>query len=151
MTFCDTYCRLPMSMQHCRSQPKQPRSLFTCCISETTWLENCISKHFSCSTTAHHRSPYRYSNCFMVLLNQRTYYEPRQTRGTMSTFDSGHSLDSNPLQLSTIRFEVPRTFMETLSHGNSQVESSKDNHKKERQNSMEMEVDIGSLDIKWRR
>ena len=66
----------------------------------------------------------------------------------MSTFDSGHSLDSNPLQLSTIRFEVPRTFMETLSHGNSQVESSKDNHKKERQNSMEMEVDIGSLDIK---
>jgi len=38
--------------------------------------------------------------------------------------------------------------METSSHGNSQAESTKDNHKKERQNSMEMEVDIGSLDIK---
>jgi len=66
----------------------------------------------------------------------------------MSTFDSGHSLDSNPLQLSIIWFKVPRTFMETLSHSNLQAELSKDNHKKERQNSMEMEVDIGSLDIK---
>jgi len=39
-------------------------------------------------------------------------------------------------------------FMETSSHGNSQAESSKDNYKKDRQNSMEIEVDIGSLDIK---
>ena len=114
-----------------------------------TSLENCISKHFSCSTTAHRRSLYRYSNCFMVLLNQRTYYESCSIRGTMSTLGSGSSRDSNPAQLSTIRFNDSRTFMETPLHGNSQAELSKHNHKKNRQNSLEMEVNIGSPNIVW--
>ena len=115
------------------------------------WLPNwkIVFLSFSCSTTAHHRSSYRYSNCFMVLLNQRTYYESCPIRGTMSTFGSGNSRDSNPAQLSTIRFNDSRTFMETWLHGNSQVESSKHNHKKDRQSSMEMEVDIGSHNTVW--
>jgi len=62
----------------------------------------------------------------------------------MSIFESGNSWDSNPAQLSTIRFNDSRTFMDTPLHGISQAESRKHNHKKDRYISMEIQVDIGS-------
>jgi len=65
----------------------------------------------------------------------------------MSTLGNGNSRDSNPAQLSTIQFNDSRTFMEIPLPGNSQAESSKHNHKKNGQNSSEMEVNIGSPNI----
>jgi len=82
----------------------------------------------------------------MVLLNQRTYWETSPIRGTISTLGAGNASDgqsSTSMQLSTIRFNDSKTFMEARSTGASQIEASNaDNtdNKKDGEESMEIKV-----------
>lgn len=94
-------------------------------------------------TTTYHRSSCRYSNCFMVLLNQRTYYESVAVSGTMSTLPSGNvsnGPDTTSIQLSTMRFNDLRTLIQLNS--TSQAEPSKHNSEKDRQDSIETETEM---------
>ncbi|KAL9708809.1 hypothetical protein Ac2012v2_007964 [Leucoagaricus gongylophorus] len=84
-----------------------------------------------------------YSNCFMVLLNQRTYYESVTVSGTMSTLGSGNvsnGPDTTSIQLSTMRFNDLRTLIQLNS--TSQAEPSKHNSEKDRQDSIETETEM---------
>ncbi|KAL9708821.1 hypothetical protein Ac2012v2_007976 [Leucoagaricus gongylophorus] len=67
-----------------------------------------------------------YSNCFMVLLNQQTYYEPSKTLDTGNVNDC-----QNSVQLSTIRFNDSRTLMEARPNGTPQIENKEDSHSME--------------------
>jgi len=69
----------------------------------------------------------------MVLMNQQTYYEPSKISETTGTGNINNGQDS--VQLSTIRFNDTRTFMDTQSNRAPQIESSSLDHKVDEQDS----------------
>jgi len=87
----------------------------------------------------------------MVLLNQRTYWETSPVRGTISTLGAGNASDgqsSTSMQLSTIRFNDSKTFMEARLAGVSQIESSNgDNTDNKKAGEEPMETQVTSPSI----
>ena len=79
----------------------------------------------------------------MVLLNQRTYYGPSVISETISTLDAGDASGSeNPtsVQLSTIRFNDSKTFMEARMHGASENELSNNDNEKDGQKTVKFKT-----------
>jgi len=87
----------------------------------------------------------------MVLLNQRTYWETSPIKGTISTLGAGNASDaqsSTSVQLSTMRFNDSKTFMEARLTGASQIESSSaDNTDNKKDGEDSIETKITSPDI----
>jgi len=105
-------------------------------------------KRFSCLSIAHHHSSAnRYSNCFMVLLNQRIYFEANPFIGTMSTLGCGKSQNHNSVQLSTIQFRTSQTLAQ--SNTISQAGPSNHNDMIKRQDSMETQRIFASTSLVW--
>jgi len=69
----------------------------------------------------------------MVLMNQQTYYEPSKINETAGTGNDNDGPDS--VQLSTMRFNNTRTFMDAQSNRAPQIESSSVGHKADEQDS----------------
>jgi len=69
----------------------------------------------------------------MVLMNQQTYYEPSKISETAGTGNINDGQD--PVQLSTLRFNDTRTFMEAQSNRAPQIGSSSLDHKVDEQDS----------------
>ena len=95
----------------------------------------------------HCSSANRYSNCFMVLLNQRIYFEASPVSGTMSTLGCSKGQNRNSVQLSTIQFRTSRTLAQ--SNTISQAGPSNHNDMKKRQDSMETKRKFASTSLVW--